>query len=73
MEPMLSLMGEEGFEPVAIMADDDVWTEEATAVTAAHILRHAPMTWENYLVAPPGNRPIHSELNPTESKSENGA
>ncbi|KAM7539351.1 hypothetical protein Aperf_G00000051591 [Anoplocephala perfoliata] len=70
VEPMLSLLGEEGFEPVAMMTDADAWTEEATAETAAHILSHAPLTWENYFVAPPGNRPIHPELNRMESKSE---
>ncbi|CDS37994.1 expressed conserved protein [Echinococcus multilocularis] len=66
VEPMISLLGEKGWEPVEVVAEDltEGGKEESdpTAVTAAHILHHAAVTWENYFVAPPSNQPIHPEL-----------
>ncbi|VDO04330.1 unnamed protein product [Rodentolepis nana] len=70
VEPMFSLLGEEGFEPLSMMTDDEVWSQEETAETAAHIMTHAAVTWENYLVAPPGNKPIHPEFIRAENVSE---
>ncbi|VDK39685.1 unnamed protein product [Taenia asiatica] len=62
VEPMISLLGEEGWEPVEVMAEEGKEESDSIATTAAHILHHAPVTWENYFVAPPGNQPIHPEL-----------
>ncbi|VDL16573.1 unnamed protein product [Hymenolepis diminuta] len=70
VEPMFSLLGEEGFEPMSMMTDDEVWSQEETAETAAHIVSHAAVTWEKYFVAPPGNKSIHPELNRSENELE---
>lgn len=70
VEPMFSLLGEEGFEPMSMMTDDEVWSQEETAETAAHIVNHAAVTWEKYFVAPPGNKSIHPELDRSENEPE---
>ena len=59
---MFSLLDEEGWEPVGVIAEDEEGDDSTVAATAAHILNHAAVTWENYFVAPPGNQPIHSDL-----------
>ncbi|VDM35329.1 unnamed protein product [Hydatigera taeniaeformis] len=63
VQPMFSLLGEEGWEPVENMEEEEKEDIDSISITATHILRHAPVAWENYFVAPPGNRPIHPELN----------
>ncbi|KAL5105062.1 Glutamyl-tRNA Gln amidotransferase subunit C mitochondrial [Taenia crassiceps] len=62
VEPMISLLGEEGWEPVEVVVEGQKKGSDSTFTIAAHILHHAPVIWENYFVAPPGNRPIHPEL-----------
>ena len=62
VEPMFTLLGEEGWEPIGIMTEESEVDDSCVANAAAHIVNHASVTWENYFVAPSGNQPIHPNL-----------